>query len=56
MIEYLIKWVDHSNQYNIWIPAAYIKADELIEEFKARRALIASLRHKTRRHTQQRSP
>lgn len=33
------------------MPAAYIKADKLIEEFKTQSALMASLYYKTKRYT-----
>jgi hypothetical protein len=45
-VEYLIKWADHPNQYNVWMPAKHMRAAELIQDFEARRAQMAALRQR----------
>lgn len=42
--EYLVKWTDYPNHYNVWMPSEHLRADRLIEEFEARRAQMAALR------------
>lgn len=36
-MEYPIKWADHPHQFDMWVPASHLRADEVVQDSEVRR-------------------